>query len=579
MEFPKTLLDRVLFVTGIGLAVSGIAISDDALTRFLLGPDPKDLEWGPALFRGLAVFHGAVLVLVSLGRSSISVWGAASSDSAENPARTFRYEYVFLAALGLLAFLLRIIKLNTDLWVDEVFTLIDFVRSSPGEIITSFPSQNQHMLYTLLAALSSWVFGESAWSIRLPAVLFGVAGIWALYFLCRKLLGVREAVLASVLMAVSYHHIWFSQNARGYTGLLFFTILATWFWFEALGRNNWIWWAAYGTSVFLGMTVHLTMAFVVASHGIVHLALLAFPRLGIDRSSGDLSPERRAGIRPFVTWALAGTVTLQFYALALPEFIRVGLHEESRNSLWTNPIWVITESLQNLSIGFAGVAVVAGGGLFFAFGWLRVFAANRRAAVLMMMPPVISGALMLALGHNLFPRFFFFAMGFALLIVIHGAMELPQFLGRRIRSLGIGETAGSTAGTAFCAVLIAASVVTVPRNYSSPKQDFSGAREFVEASRQPGSRVVAVSIAGRMYAGYYAKDWSEAETLEDLKEIESGASDLWLVYTLSPEIEAFHPGMWQAIGEEYEQVKVFPGTMNGGEIYVCRRKPRGLSKR
>ncbi len=31
---------------------------------------------------------------------------------------------------------------------------------------------------------------------------------------------------------------------------------------------------------------------------------------------------------------------------------------------------------------------------------------------------------MLALGHNLWPRFFFFCMGFALLIAVHGAMEL-----------------------------------------------------------------------------------------------------------------------------------------------------------
>ncbi len=63
--------------------------------------------------------------------------------------------------------------------------------------------------------------------------------------------------------------------------------------------------------------------------------------------------ERKAGLRPIITWLLSVTVTLQLFALALPEFLAVGLHEESKESEWTHPLWVITESLKSLSIGFA----------------------------------------------------------------------------------------------------------------------------------------------------------------------------------------------------------------------------------
>ena len=73
------------------------------------------------------------------------------------------------------------------------------------------------------------VLGESAWSIRLPAVLFGVASIPVLYALGERVTGTREALLACAILSVSYHHIWFSQNARGYTMLAFWTILST-FW-------------------------------------------------------------------------------------------------------------------------------------------------------------------------------------------------------------------------------------------------------------------------------------------------------------------------------------------------------------
>src|SRR5205823_3032592 len=152
-------------------------------------------------------------------------------------------------------------------------------------------------------------FGEHPWTLRLPALFFGVASIWALFLLGRRLLGTREALLACGLMTLSYHHIWFSQNARGYSGLLCFSILATWFWLEARDRHSWTWWGGYVTTVIAGMMLHTTMAFVVAAHVFVYLLdLLA-------------SPQRRSiWWQPLLAWTLAVTVTAQIFALALPEF-------------------------------------------------------------------------------------------------------------------------------------------------------------------------------------------------------------------------------------------------------------------
>src|SRR3712207_8760073 len=59
---------------------------------------------------------------------------------------------------------------------------------------------------------------------------------------------------------------WFSQNARGYMGLLLFTLLAMWFWLEAIDTNKWKWWGLYAAAIVGGMWVHPTMAFVVAAH-------------------------------------------------------------------------------------------------------------------------------------------------------------------------------------------------------------------------------------------------------------------------------------------------------------------------
>jgi mannosyltransferase len=517
------------------------------------------------------VFHGILLIAVSFA------WEKFFKKETKIATETSRISLSTLFAmvvLSVVALALRVWNLNSDLWVDEVFTLLDFARQPFGLMLTSFPSQNQHLLYSILAHASIETFGESAWALRLPSVLFGVASIWALFLLIKKLLGEREALLGCALMTVSYHHIWFSQNARGYMGLLLFTLLATWLWFEALEQNDWKWWLGYAAAVVFGMWIHITMAFVIAAHAIVYLALFINPKLS---GAQDFSLERRAGIRPFAAWFLSVTVTLQLYALALPEFLRVGLHEESKNSEWTNPLWVLTETLQNLSIGFAGIAVVICGAAFVAFGWASLFKKNRRAAMLMILPPIFAGSLMLALGHNLFPRFFFFAMGFGLLIVIHGAMELPGLISNfkfqiTDSRFQISDSRLAYVGIGLVLLIISASIVTVPRNYSLPKQNFSGAKNFVENHRLPNEEIVAVSIAGEMYGNYFAPDWSVAKTVPELEKVEQTNKKVWLVYTLSPEIKAFRPEMWEAIQKDYEIVQVFPGTLNGGEIFVCQKR-------
>lgn len=563
----------ILLLSGGLLIALAIAVSSTSYAPFLTGANPKDLSWGAPLFRALLLFHGILLIGIGIFRQKLSEKTPEAKElipPTEN-AQTPSLIWISLIVLSVVALGLRLLNLNSDLWVDEVLTLVGYARKPLGEILTSFPDQNQHMLFSVLARASFDIFGESAWALRLPSVIFGVGSIWAMFLLARKLLGTKEALLASALMTVSYHHIWFSQNARGYMGLLFFTLLATWFWFEALEKNDWRRWLAYSAAIVLGMWIHMTMAFVVAAHGLVFLILFIFPKLSGDKNQ-NVSFERRAGLKPFAAWFLSVTVTLQLYALALPEFLRVGLHEESKNSEWTNPLWVLTETIQNLSIGFAGIAVVLAGGAFVAFGWLSLFKKNRRAAVLMVLPPIFAGTLMLALGHNLFPRFFFFAMGFGLLIIIHGLIELPKFAASYAGALKTKTAAVSYAGIALVGLLILASLTTVPRNYALPKQNFSGAREYVESRRLPGETIVAVSIAGMMYGNYFAPQWTVAETGADLENIQQKNGKLWLIYTLSPEIKAFHPDLWQMIEKDYEIVKVFPGTLNGGEIFVCQKR-------
>jgi mannosyltransferase len=573
MSFPRNPAGLILLVLGCAMVVFSAGVSNESYVQFLLDGSEKELSWGPTLFRVLLALHGGLLVVFGLTRKKLrpkSIEPRTLTDAGKE-SRTTPMVIGVLVAFSIIALALRLWNLNSDLWIDEVLTLLDFVRKPVGEILTSFPSQNQHMLFSILAHASTSIFGESAWSLRLPSVLLGIGSIWAFFFLCRRLLGTSEALFGCALMTVSYHHIWFSQNARGYMGLLLFTLLATWCWFEALEKNEWRWWLGYSASIVLGMWIHPTMAFVVAAHGVVHLVLLAAPKLGGKITPG-FSVERKGGFRPFAAWLLSVTVTLQLYALALPEFLAVGLHEESKGSEWTNPIWVVTESLKGLSIGFAGTAIVVCGGAFVAFGWVSLFRKNRRAAVLMVLPALLAGGTMLLLGHNLWPRFFFFSMGFGLLIVIHGAMQLPKVITTYVRPLRERTAFASFAGVGFASLMIVASLATLPKNYALPKQNFSGAKNYVESHVSPGDKIVAVSLAGVVYGSYLTPYWPTAKTGPELENIQQGSDRMWLVYTIPIEVKAFRPDVWRMIERDYEVVQVFQGTLNGGEVFVCRKR-------
>lgn len=542
-------------------------VSNSDIERALLGTSTGALGWGASLFRALLAAHAVGLAAVGF------VWARGAREPevsiAPTPGRGDWWPWLVLAGLSVLALALRLWALDSCLWFDEVLTLLDFVRAPLGEIVVRFPSQNQHMLFSLLAHGSIAVFGESSWALRLPSVVFGVASLWALFLLGRRLLGVREALLACTLLTVSYHHVWFSQNARGYMGLLFFATLATWLWLEALLRRTWAWHLAYALTVALGMWIHMTLVFVPMVHALVYAAQLA-----AELWSAHTSAARRGvladAVRPLGAWALAASLTLQLYALSLPEFLQAGLHEVSLESEWTNPLWVIAESLRSLRLGFGALAVVLCGLLVAGAGWLSLARRSWTAAAALILPPVLGGAAMLALGHNLWPRFFFFAMGFAVLIAVHGAMTVPRLLLAGFPSLRSRASIAAAAGTGAVLLMIAASAYSLPRAYALPKQDFTGARDYVESALHDGDAVVAVGLAGVAYSRYFAPRWGKVDNADELKGLLRSHAHVWLVYTLPVELKAYHPEVWDVVDREFEVVKVFPGTLGDGQVTVCR---------
>jgi hypothetical protein len=519
-----------------------------ALLDAAFGKPQPALAWGPTLFRILIAFHGLLLLFWPRERQ------ATESAPARHPLRG--RTLLAMLALSAVAVALRIPGLNSCMWLDEILTMVRFARPPAWQILTTFPDQNQHMLYSLMAHGSISLFGEQVWALRLPSVFFGIASIWALFLLGRRLIGETQALAACALMTVSYHHIWFSENARGYMGLLFFTLLGTWLWLEAMERQTLRSWMAYSLSIVFGMWIHMTMLFVTGTHALIFLIFW----LRSDRRPAHLA-------NAVAAFLLCGTLTLQVYALSLPEFLRTGLSEFSPPSEWTNPLWVVRESLRSLQTGFAAIAVVLCGGVLMAAGWFGMLRRQARAAWAMVLPGAIGGGLMLALGHNLWPRFFFFSMGFALLIAVHGALELPRVMAGL---LSVPKPWAERVGYAMAGLMILVSAATVPRCYALPKQDFTGARAYVESNARTGDAVAVAGLAEHAYSLYYAPAWKVVRTPAELAALRSTAGRTFLVYTLPIELRAAHADLWKTIETDFETDRIFRGTLGGGEVYVLR---------
>ncbi len=466
----------------------------------------------------------------------------------------------WLAALTVLAAALRAVALNQQLWYDEIITLLESARAPIWHILTHYDGQNQHMLYSILAHGSIRTLGEQPWTLRLPAVGFGVACIPALYFLGRLVTTNREALAAGALMTVNYQHVWFSQNARGYTAMAFWTLLASIFFLRGARSGERRDWVLYGIAAALGIYTHLMMTFVIAGHGVVYLWMLASQA----RSGQQLLRRRFSLLYGFV---LCGAMSILLYAPVLPGIVShtVGAHRDPVRYEWASPLWALAELGRGLRSATVGgwLALVMAGAVVLC-GLLSYWKQNRFVVGLIVLPALLTAAGVLATSHNFWPRFFFFEIGFALLILTRGAMVIGTSVAQRF---GITQ---DFAAVALIALLLLASVVPLPAAYLYPKQDYLGAMRFVLAQRQGDEPIVTAGLVTTPYQRYYGQPWRLMETREELDAVTGGAQSAWLLYAMPGSIRSSQPELWSAIESRFSLVRKFPGTLGGGDIYVSR---------
>ncbi|HEX7120825.1 MAG TPA: glycosyltransferase family 39 protein [Gemmatimonadaceae bacterium] len=463
-----------------------------------------------------------------------------------------------LVAMLLTAAVLRLMHLDTELWFDEIATLTDYVTLPLAKIPFTYDSQNQHPLYSLLARVAYVATDGAAWSIRLPAVLFGVASLWATYWLARQIASRAEALLAVLVLSFSYHHVWFSQNARGYTAMLFFTVIATGLFVRLAegtpsrpARLAWI----YGAVMALATYTHLTAALVAVGHALALILSVAW------RRNGRVIDALRW---PVVALVASALLTVALYAPVLPDLVRV-LLEPTMGGVaveWTSGRWMLLETVRVLGAGVpGGVPVVLAAGAILVIGMVSYWRQSRLLVLACVCPIAVTAATMLALQHNLWPRFFFFAASFIVLFALRGGFVIVRALLPRV---------GDRVAVVGAVLVAAVSALTVPRAWQ-PKQQLYAAADFVESQRAPGDAVAALDMAANAYRGHRTPPgWLLTDSLEDLQALERTSTRTWVVYIFPTRLRAAFPELAAHVTQStlYREVRVFPATVGGGEVRV-----------
>jgi mannosyltransferase len=474
-----------------------------------------------------------------------------------------------LAAITALALGLRLYHAGSDLWIDELATVQTARTLSALHIVASYINSGNHLLNTLLVKACMALFGRSEWAIRLPAILFGAAAVPAFYWACRIGFSRMVSLAAALLLAVSYHHIFFSQNARGYTAYLFFAVLSSGMLVRALERNTLRWWGAYVACMVLGFSFLLHTMFVALGHVLTAgIAIWLHGRRG--GATGSLVG------RAVSAYAIVAVLALHIYALVLPKvymYITTTYRgAESGYSLLS--LGFVAEVLQGLAAGIPyGVVVLPIGGIVVAAGILLTFRRHWLLAAALLAPSLVAAAFIALNQLSASPRIFLMAIFPGLL---GGVLVLEWLLGRIPAAKSPAIHARAFA--AVILILTAASLVPMRRYYATAKQPFRASLAYLQSERRPGDMVVAVYLSDTGYQ-YYGSDFGLDETNTayvrsqeafDRVLAEHPRDKLWIVTSLHRILAIAYPDLVRELRAEWNPVRVFPATIAGGEITVWR---------
>jgi 4-amino-4-deoxy-L-arabinose transferase-like glycosyltransferase len=437
--------------------------------------------------------------------------GAASGEGARGPSS----RGLLLALTGLAA-VLRLYGLGQQsLWSDEMHTVmmagVPYGSDSPPWRPADLREVTQGPLFMGLVHAWSLIAGRSETALRLVPALFAIATVPIFFRLAERLIGRGGAFLATLVLVFSPFHIWYAQELRGYSLVMWAAVASALALASLLADRGGSVRAhlGYAASVLTGLGGSLTMGFLLPVHGL--LAAVRAQRLG-----------RRRILGLGLTWILIGLVVLPWLgvfgtrhdlgrAVDRPATAEPPLRGET-----TMPVLAIPYTFYAFAVGFSfgptpaelragpGAAArhhlpaIAAAGCVFGglavLGLSALLRQRRRVVWIVLLwigiPFLIAGWMAVTNVKVWNARYVAVAWPAFLLLIGAGLCALSA----RLRPLGIG-------------LVLALSVVAIWNLRADPrygKEDYRSAGAYLDLELAPGDLLIGIGAPQPIF--YYAQE-------------------------------------------------------------------------
>ena len=176
-----------------------------------------------------------------------------------------KWYIILLLVLVFVGFFLRFYHLDYNaLWYNEAFTVFtadhtlagiwDIVTNNLAELASTTPSAGEFsppLFYWIEHFMV--VFGQSEFILRFVPALLGTLTIPVFYSIGKEFADDDVGIVMAALLTVSPFHVYYSQEARAYTTMLFLFALAFFFLLVSLRTNRAYCWLLFG--FFSGLTI------------------------------------------------------------------------------------------------------------------------------------------------------------------------------------------------------------------------------------------------------------------------------------------------------------------------------------
>ena len=461
----------------------------------------------------------------------------------KNPVRSFRdlsvgniKEAIFrsrylqiLLSLTLIGASLRFYNLGyNSLWLDEATTYNIAVKSIPDIWqVTTAGEFNPPLFYW--AEHIMLLFGNSEVVLRFLPALLGVLTIPLIYLVGKEFMDRNTGIIAAAAFAFSPFLLFYSQEARAYSMMLFFVTFSMVFYFRAKKSNDFMNWSLFGLLSALAFWSHFYAMVIIGA-----LVLFALYEL-YPKIKGNLNTAK-----PLVAGgALFGIICLPLIIVTIQLFAKRTASAPTFG--FQGPEIIIATFAQiscwNTQIPGSAIALYLLPLLFIA-GIVQAFLLDKNKGIFLVTLTVLTFVISNYLSYRIpmQPRYLIF-----LAIVFFIAIALSYKL-----LLALMNSPGIVYG--FIVLMVIINTPTLVDYYSGyAKEDWRGFAGGLQQLTRQGDIVIVVPGYVSQPLDYYYSNSSDqtlelpAYTADDLKAINAQKNNNTLFFVVTGDISAANP--------------------------------------